>query len=555
MKKIYICLLAIVTLVSASCSDYLDRLPTDKPSSENFLQSKTELDLALNAAYRVFYYMSSGSSTYLALDGTTDNARVRAAGFFDGMETISMGSHTPNTSLFSSTWNHFYRYIARCNYILDNMNKANDATESDLEIIRAQVLFMRAYCYGELISFFGDVPYMEHMVTEVEKARIPRTPKDEILSHIFSDLDEAITSLPSKWNKDNTGKITKWAAYTYKARLALRFAKYADAIQASKTVIDNHVEAGLDLYENYENLFNIHGIRNKEVILDVPFHEKVMYTSSLNLNPRCSRGWAILQPTHSLVDSYECIDGKPIDESPLFDQANPYANRDPRLSASIIHDGGWYKGVRYETHPDSLLASKVVGGVEMRIQNQEVTNAYASHTGYLWRKYADFSVDDVNKSTLNFILMRYAEVLMTYAEAKLEVGQIDESVYDALNQIRRRVGMPDIREKDPDKLRSLIRNERKVEFALEGFRLFDIRRWKIAEHVMPGTLPGRLIKERWFNPGVPTIDQYGIARYKDQETIFAPVHKRIFDPTRDYLWPIPQKEIDVNKQLVQNPNY
>src|SRR5690606_23573534 len=141
-------------------------------------------------------------------------------------------------------------------------------------------------------------------------------------------------------------------------------------------------------------------------------------------------------------------------------------------------------------------------GVPKRVANQDVLNAYASFTGYLWRKFtseADIPTNVAN-SGLNFILMRYAEVLLTYAEAKIELGQIDASVLDAINQIRARaygvaVGAvadyPEITTTDQAELREIVRRERKVELADEGFRLFDIRRWKIAEHVMPGTLVGR----------------------------------------------------------------
>ena len=554
MKKIYVYMLAFASLFSASCADYLDRFPTDKPSSDSFLQTAEELNLAVNNAYRTLYYMNSGCSSYLFLDVATDIERNRSFG--DGLEDVALGNHTSTTGVFGGTWNHFYTYISRCNNILTNLDNVKGITDKQKSEIKGQVLFLRSFAYGELISLFGDVPYTEVMLQSVEEGRLPRTSKDEILGHILDDLKEAESVLPSVWKGNNEGRVTKWAAYALHARLALRFGKNAEAIAASKMVIDNASEGGIALHDNYEDLFNVNGVRCEEVLLDVPFNLTVKTNENpLMLNPRNCNGWAIIQPTVSLIDSYECTDGLRIDESPLFDQANPYENRDPRLSASIIHDGTWYRGVRYETHPDSLLASKVVSGVESRIKNQDVTNAYASHTGYLMRKYADYTATDVRKCTLNFILLRYAEVLLTYAEAKLENGEVDQSLFDALNQVRTRAGMPTITEKDPAKLRALIRNERKVELAGEGLRLFDIRRWKIAEHVMPGVLPGRKKKDIWFNPGLPTFDEYGISHYENQDENFFPVHKRIFDANRDYLWPIPQKEMDVNDQLVQNPNY
>lgn len=554
MKKIYVYILAFASVFSASCADYLDRYPTDKPSSDSFLQSPEELELAVNNAYRTLYYMNSGCSSYLFLDAATDIERNRSFG--DGLEDVALGNHTATTGVFKSTWNHFYTYISRCNNILTNLDNVKGITEVQKNEVKGQILFLRAFAYGELISLFGDVPYSEIMLQNVEEGKLPRTSKEEILNSIIEDLKESENSLPSVWKGNNAGKVTKWAAYALHARLSLRFGKYDEAVTASKIVMDNASENGIGLYESYEDLFNVKGVRCKEVLLDVPFHISVKTNENpLMLNPRNCNGWAIIQPTVSLVDSYECVDGKKIDESPLFEQSNPYKNRDPRLSASIIHDGTWYRGVRYETHPDSLLTTKIVSGVESRIKNQDVTNAYASHTGFLMRKYADYTALDVRKCTLNFILIRYAEVLLTYAEAKLEKGEIDQSLFDALNEVRNRVKMPIIIEKDPIKLRELIRNERKVELAGEGLRLFDIRRWKIAEYVMPGVLPGRKKREIWFNPGIPKIDTYGISHYDNQNDYFFPVHNRIFNPNRDYVWPIPQKEIDVNDKLVQNPNY
>lgn len=553
MKKIYIILFTICAFTS--CADYLDRFPTDKPSSESFLQTNTELDLAINNAYRVLYYLSNNISEYLYLDGATDAVRIR--GNYGGdIETISLGNHTPSTSIFGSTWNHFYTYIARCNRIINNINNVQDATDTERDVALSQALFLRAYAYGELISFFGDVPWVVNEIVSVNDGMLPRTDKSEILSNILNDLKYAEEKLPVKWDADNEGRATRWAAYALHARLALRFGLYDEAIAASQAVIINKNESGIDLYPNYEDLFNVNGVRCNEVILDIPFHPSIQYNSNpLLLGPRNHNGWAIIQPTVSLLDSYYCIDGLRIDQSPLYNQANPYENRDPRLKASIICDGTWYKDVRYETHPDSLLATKIVGDKEEKIQNQEVTNAYASHTGFLFRKYCDYTVDDVKTSTLNFILLRYAEVLLTYAEAKLEKGEIDQSLYDALNAVRLRAGMPEITETSVDKLRELIRNERKIELAGEGLRLFDIRRWKIAEHVLPGKLPGRKKKEYWFNPGIPVFDEYGIGRYTNQETVFQPLQTRLFNKERDYLWPIPQKEMDVNNKLVQNPNY
>lgn len=554
MKKILL-LISLFLLHLSSCSDYLDRAPLDSPSSESFLSKKIEMDLAVNNAYRMLYFLGNNMPMPMFMDATTDIARVRGT-YGANVETVSLGNHSSNTSLFSTIWTHYYRYIARCNYIIQYVDRVIDATEEQKNLAQAQALFLRAMAYNELVIYFGDVPFITTYLSTVEEGMAGRTDKDIIIEAILEDLDEAINILPSNWDGDNKGRITKWATLALKARITLYHEKYSESAASAKQIIDNAATSGIALTDDMISLFNYDGIRNSEVLLDIPFHSLVQFNATpLMTFSRNAGGWAIIQPAVSLIDSYECIDGLPIDKSPLFDQAHPFKNRDPRLSAYIIHDGTWFKNIRYETHPDSVLASRVVGGIETRINNQDVTNAFASHTSYLFRKYADARDENVRESTINFILIRYAEVLLTYAEAKLEQGEIDSSLYESVNAVRRRAGLPEVSNLSTEELRKLIRNERKVELAGEGLRLADIRRWKIAEHVMPGYFPGRKRKAYWFSPGIPTIDDWGIARYNNLQTVFEPLQTRLFDSNRDYLFPIPQNEIDVNGDLTQNPGY
>src|SRR5690625_4239194 len=146
-------------------------------------------------------------------------------------------------------------------------------------------------------------------------------------------------------------------------------------------------------------------------------------------------------PSQFIVDSYEATDGKPIDESSAYDPAHPFDNRDPRLDASIIRPQAIWGDFIFETHPDSSETWQVdeAGNRISRMTNQDVTNPFASFTGYLWRKYTDPEdyPSRIDESELNFILIRYAEVLLTYAEARIENGNIDQSVLEAINRVRR----------------------------------------------------------------------------------------------------------------------
>jgi hypothetical protein len=267
-----------------------------------------------------------------------------------------------------------------------------------------------------------------------------------------------------------------------------------------------------------------------------------------------------------MIDSYECVDGLPIDESPLYDPANPFENRDPRLDASIIRPQSLFATYVYETHPDSVETWQIVDGVQKRVANQDVTNPFASFTGYLWRKYTSEEDLPINRqnSQLNFILMRYAEVLLTYAEAKIELGQVDDSVLEAINAIRARAYQvdpsqtseyPAITTTSIEELRTIVRRERKVELADEGFRMLDIHRWGIADHVMSGTLVGRPKGAYVDLNTVPEIDEFGHPNYGSMADLYRAVDERTFNAEKDYLWPIPQKDMDVNNQLEQNPGY
>jgi hypothetical protein len=270
-------------------------------------------------------------------------------------------------------------------------------------------------------------------------------------------------------------------------------------------------------------------------------------------------GYSNKLPSQSLVDAFECTDGLTIDKSPLYNPAKPFANRDPRLGFTIALPGSVFYNYQFETHKDSLQCWNYNTSPATRVPNQEAINAFATATGYCWRKYVDLTdkADPAN-SELNVILVRYAEVLLIYAEAKIEKGEIDQSVYDAINSIRQRSGvnMPAIQPgQSQAQLRSVVRKERLYEFATEGFRLFDIRRWKIADQVMKGPLYGRI--PRGLLANAPSIDANGIANYSNvpNKADMRVVEVRNFNANRDYLWPIPNIETVTDPAIVQNPGY
>ncbi|RZJ85646.1 MAG: RagB/SusD family nutrient uptake outer membrane protein, partial [Chryseobacterium sp.] len=314
------------------------------------------------------------------------------------------------------------------------------------------------------------------------------------------------------------------------------------------------------IYANYENLFKKVGANSNESILSMGLLTGLQTTEVPRyLGTRGAPGYSVIVPTQVMLDIYQCTDGKRIDQSPLFDPTDQFKNRDPRLDQSILRPGQWYNGYLFQTHPDARTTQRNVNGVISTVGNLEVTNAFATFTGYIWRKYFDDKeVATISKSDLPIMLMRYAEVLLTYAEAKIELGQKDQSVIDAINLVRRRpsVNMPPATLSMTDsELKALVRYERTVELAQEGLRLFDIRRWKIAEQVLPGRVLGRRVKARWYDAIRPSFNAGGKSVYANETDIFQIISTNGFNPNRDYLWPIPQRELDLNKGLTQNPNY
>lgn len=548
----------ISAILFSSCNaEFLDRFPLDSPSSSTFFTNETELTLAVNSAYRSLLWTSSHNVPYIMwLDGSTDITWTR--GDYVDMLSIQSGNITTETNVFYSTWNFYYNSIMRCNNILEHMHRAQENVSPEFyNQTEAQARFLRAWNYSFMTGLYGEVPLVTTML-DLEDAYMGRASKQDILTLIFDDLDFAAGHLPVRWNGVDNGRATRGAALTLKARIALYEGEYEISAEAAKAVMDM---GEYSLYADYENLFKLSGSGSSEAILSLPFVLNFQ-TSQIPryLGTRTAPGYAILVPTQTMVDMYRCTDGLRIDESPLYDPGNPYDNRDARLAQSILRPGEWYNNFLFETHPDSTTTLQNVGGTIGRVNNLEVTNQFATFTGYHWKKYFDEAElpGEVTRSQLDFMLMRYAEVLLTYAEAKIELNELDQTVIDAINEVRGRpsVGMPSVQSGlSQQELRDLVRYERTVELALEGFRFFDIRRWRIAEDVLPGNMLGRRTQARWFDEVVPTFNAAGKPSYANETQIFQVISTNSFNASRHYLWPVPQREVDLNPALGQNPGW
>ena len=562
-----------MVLILSCNKDYLNRFPESDPNSATYYTTADQLTLAINAAYNNLSYQQDGFPYQMQLEGTSDLVWQRPT---TDAQTIGLGQHTSNTTMIRTIWTQSYIGIGRCNALLENMIKAKSVTTAaQYSRIEGEAKFLRAYYYGTLISLYGDVPLVVKSIP-AEESYLARTPKAEVLNAIFSDLDSAAAKLPLSYTGTDIGRATKTSALAFKSRIALYNAKWDVAAAASKAVIDLGYHA---LYPNYRNLFMYVGENSRESILAFDYKLTIRTNAApQNNQARNSSGFSGLIPTRALADSYECTDGLTIDKSTLYSTADPFKNRDPRMRQTLLGDGDtWFGagGITFNMtfHPDSTTCSRYTPTFA-KIPNLEVTNAFSTYSGFIMKKYLDPQDMAVpNQSELAFMLIRYAEVLLNYAEAKIELNQIDASVLNAINLVRARgYGVaatqttlyPAIKTTNQTELLAIVRRERKIELAGEGLRVFDIRRWNIAEKVMNGILFGKAMnKAIYYSLPKPTLDENSSPGYTSFTSLLSVVGNfKIMDNPRVFkshnlLWPIPQAELDVNKNpgFKQNPGY
>ncbi len=554
MKKLYI-LLTIIVATFSSCEKYLDRDPLDSPSDETFLQNESEFEMAITGCYNSLWHHPVDNLPFMVtLESASDIGWDRNG---SALQSLGKGVTNSDNSYTGGFWSSFYRGIGRCNYVIEKgAPLANKMDQAKFNRLMAEARFLRAYYYSIINELFGGVPLVTKPI-QISESQIPRSTKEQVMDFILSELDEAAKYLLDKTDAKTKGKVTKGTALALKSRIALYNGRWDVAAKAAQDVMDLKLYS---LYNNYGDLFLYKGQNAAEIIWTVQY-QKGTATNSMTrcFYSRMALGHSNKIPVQSLVDSYEVTDGMAIDKSPLFDPAKPFANRDPRLGFTVVLPQSLFINYIFDTNKDSLKTWDYSTNPPKRITNTEATHAYATFSGYLWRKYADIAdKDDRDNCEIDFILFRYAEVLLNYAEAKIEANQIDQSVYDAINAVRTRpsVNMPPITTgKTQAEMRSIIRKERKYELSGEGFRLFDIRRWKIADQVMAGDLLGRV--PNGYLSNAPAIDSNGTPTYSNvtNKSKMRVIEVRLFDKDKDYLWPIPRLETEVNKALEQNPKY
>ncbi|WP_111707416.1 RagB/SusD family nutrient uptake outer membrane protein [Lutibacter citreus] len=508
-KYIYKVLFFTFLIALTGCSEeFLDKQPGDAISSETFWKTEGDAQMALTGVYsnlQTNFYSTltlskwnKGPSIQQGWEELTDNAYgARDNGYRD----ILTGVCNPNGQdqrAIKGLYAVSYVGINGCNEFLDKVGNVT-VSESLLNQWKGEALFIRSYFYYYLAATYGDVPLRLEAST-VENQYTAKSTQSEVFAQILKDLDVAIDYLPSA---GYDGHVKKEAALALKAKVLLYTKDYTNAAIAAKAVIDG---GNYSLSAKYDDLFLDEGQNNNpEIIFSIKMEgtpgESALWSSQIMIG-----FWGNMHPTIDLVNAFECTDGLPITSSTLYDAAHPMENRDPRLSATV-YEGSW----------NPLVEVK-------------------SKTGYTFVKGISPSVISTLTQPLNdgtdFVHLRYADVLLMYAEAKIEANQIDQTVLDAMNKVRARAygvdysdvaNYPAVTSMDVTTLRAKVRNERRVEFTLENSRYFDLKRWETAEDVLNGF----------------TGD---------------PVSQRVFLPEH-YKWPLPQDALDKNPELVQNPDY
>ena len=529
----YILLLLFSGLLSPACKD-LDLAPIDKASDLTFWEKKQDAINAVNACYSDIY----DAETLIFGESLSDNSYTKSN---NGslVRDVANGNYDAAHPLMQQVWAQRYAGIRRCNTVLANIDKVTDLDATLNKRLTAEARFIRAFHYFILVNHFGDVPLVETELSIEEAGKVTRNERQAVIDFIYRELDLAYQDLPknTEYGAEDAGRITKGAALALKARMELYNGEWSKVVSTTQQLMAGTDAGSYSLYPSYSGLFKSENENNSEIILDVQYMP-VRRTHGIQyfLIPPTEGGYAAISPSQELVNNYIMTNGKAISETGSgWNENDPYANRDPRLKSTIAYHG--YEWTRPDGSKVTINTNKGTG------DNSIGYSSNTTATGYYVAKFFDPSAQNLVNSGLNLPLIRFADVLLMHAEAQMELGQLNEAVWNAtIAKIRQRAGFSDAAALNfpgvpANALKSVIRSERRSELAMEGLRVFDIRRWKTAETVLNGWLHGIKTDNQAADQGYERVDQ------------------RVFDPGKHYLWPVPQSERDKNSLLVQNPNW
>lgn len=549
-KSLLYGVLTCALCLTSSCNSNIDLEPEGIITADGYFKSAEDYEKALTGLYDRL----NVNDYDLWMDGVTDNGLVTHS--WNRGYDLGRGIGNTASSFPSEKWDNGYVSVQRANNVINNIDKyewpgsENDATRNK---VLGEARTLRAYFYLDLVSIFGHIMfYTENpaSVTESETVEQVQDPKI-VFDFILDDLEKAITGLPDK--AENKSKIGKTAARLLRARAAALAAGYLKDNSYFQITLDETAQliASAPQLADFDKLF-VSGCEDLDEVILVKRYSLDVTNSWGNWYNQSIGGYCVTTPVKALVDAFEYIGEKK--------ENMPYLNKDPRFYQTIYAPGMELRDKYFNTIPNNVVErdgktyfdpSKDYGS----LQDKEVSVGDVlseggggewnkTPTGFAWKKYCQ---EPETWTTYNsFIVFRYAEAYLLRAEALVETGGSSDEAKNLVKVIRDRAGNTNdidemISSQYNGSLRDLIRNERRIEFAQEGFRFADIRRWDILLDVMNKPIEG--IEYRDFTSGTP------------KHTVLIPAERDAYT-AKDFWWPIPQAEMDLNTgRITQNEGW
>ena len=554
-KKRFLIYFTLALPLLFACEDYLEKEPHDKVTDAAVWNDEALIEAYINGLYNYLGIpggrnnIVTGVTERLTEECWSDNAQ-HCGGFFMDIHNITLGNYT-SADNFGFTFDD----IRHANVAIKNIPESTTIDESKKELFLAQAYFFRAYFYSQKVKYFGGLPIIDKPLTQNDELNLPRNTVEECYDFIIADLKKAADALPVEWPAGELGRVTKGAALCLKSRVELYAGKYTEAAKTCEEAM----KLGYDLHPDYGELFNKREPykTSKEVLMVMQFKdpERAHYLE-LHQNPNRGLqiyGWGAACPTQDLVDEYFVVDNDGVarrwQESKTFTDNFPamgthamWLNRDKRFYATVLYDSTYieYPGAKQclimtVGHPLGYLATG--------------DGQHLSQTGYYPAKFK-YMKDQATKipnyasgpTDVHWIMFRYAEVLLNYAEALIYSGRESEALAP-LNKIRDRAGLPPLT--NTANIEANYKRERRLELAFECHRYWDLVRWARKDKVGIPELnrPKKRIRIA-MNRMSYTIEPSPQAHYQDN-----------FQTPKRYWFPIPFDEIIKNPKLTQNPGW
>lgn len=556
----------------SSCYDAMNEVPLERMPPEIAFKDSLKVEMFVNELY---VGLNTGIGGYNSFGGGSANQNS----FFDCVTDLGVlsprGTNTAVNSFTRATfhsgsggntdsrWAQVYQYIRKTNLVLEYIHYCDNLSESKMAQYIGEAKLHKALLHYEMLKRYGGITIMDDLF-EGGNIELPRNTFEECVEYIVHLCEEAAGGLPLRYPDNDYGRLTKGAALGLKAKVLL---------YAASPLFNENPIAGTNEIQRYASADNTRWDRAAKAALDVinlkmpdgslvyelfPSYERLFFTREENREFMIMRMQGMTNNvevrngpagypgatgntslTQEFIDMFELTSGKLPKDDTNYDPQKPWENRCKRFYASVLYNGAFWWDREVETF---------VGGKDYTALS---STAKGCVTGYTLRKHLDpeVRISGVQKKTYHdFPLLRFAEILLTYAEAANEYNGMsdddlvdDDMVYSCVNRLRERAGLPMIEDKTKGEMREIIHRERTVELAFECVRYFDLRRWREAERVLNRPVHGVQITK-----DVETGDFV----YSDP----IEVEERIF-PERCYYYPIPQSELNKNAALTKNPGW